>query len=233
MALLKKLREKEKFSESLNVDDKDRMPAKMTVTEIVSFINAEKGEEEEEHSVFFPNLMRLDETLEKLSAAEKGTFTHKFMELASYEDAAKSVKNELDRLVREGYFTKKEASGVYVDAVEAFFKSDIGKRIMSSKNVLREFKFLVSYDDLGLGDKYRKYLSEGSMLQGIADCVFEEDDGYVLVDYKTDRFRDATEFSRYDDQLALYKAALDLILDKPIKECRICSLWLLKTTGTT
>ena len=233
MALLKKLREKEKFSESLNVDDKDRMPAKMTVTEIVSFINAEKGEEEEEHSVFFPNLMRLDETLEKLSAAEKGTFTHKFMELASYEDAAKSVKNELDRLVREGYFTKKEASGVYVDAVEAFFKSDIGKRIMSSKNVLREFKFLVSYDDLGLGDKYNEYLSKGSMLQGIADCVFEEDDGYVLVDYKTDRFRDATEFSRYDDQLALYKAALDLILDKPIKECRICSLWLLKTTGTT
>ena len=122
---------------------------------------------------------------------------------------------------------------MYVDAVEAFFKSDIGKRIMSSKNVLREFKFLVSYDDLGLGDRYRKYLSEGSMIQGIADCVFEEDDGYVLVDYKTDRFRDATEFSRYDDQLALYKAALDLILDKPIKECRICSLWLLKTTGTT
>ena len=27
------------------------------------------------------------------------------------------------------------------------------------------------------------------MLQGIADCVFEEHDGYVLVDYKTDRVK--------------------------------------------
>ena len=229
--LLKELEEKEAFSRKIRAADKEKKPAKMSVTEIVSSINAEKGDDEED--VFYPNLMRLDETVDKLSSAEKGTFTHKFMELANYENAQKSAREELDRLVREGYFTKKEASGVYIDAVEAFFGSDIGKRIMSSKNVLREFKFLVSYDELGLGDKYNEYLSKGSMLQGIADCVFEEDDGYVLVDYKTDRFKDATEFSRYDDQLALYKAALDLILDKPIKECRICSLWLLKTTGTT
>ena len=231
MKLLKKLEEMERFNEQLRERADDTRPAKMTVTEIVSSINAAKGEEE--HDVFFPNLMRLDETLDKLSAAEKGTFTHKFMELADYKKARANVKEELERLVSEGFFTKKEASGVYTDAVEAFFRSDIGKRIMSSDNVLREFKFLVSYEDLGLGESYSEYLTKGSMLQGIADCVFEENDGYVLVDYKTDRFRDSSEFSLYDDQLSLYKAALDLILDKPVKECRICSLWLLKTTGTT
>ena len=35
------------------------------------------------------------------------------------------------------------------------------------------------------------------MLQGIADCIFEEDGGYVLVDYKTDNFKELSELMKY------------------------------------
>lgn len=98
--------------------ERSRLPAKLTVTEIVQ---AEKekmlGEKNPE---FFPNLPRLNDELDKLTAAEKGTFTHKFMQLADYGRAQKSVREELNRLVEQGFFTPKEAQGVYVDRLESF-----------------------------------------------------------------------------------------------------------------
>lgn len=62
------------------------------------------------------------------------------------------------------------------------------------------------------------------MLQGIADCIFEEPDGYVIVDYKTDRVSSLEALKdRYSPQLTLYKAAFDILLDKPVKSCYIYS----------
>ena len=61
------------------------------------------------------------------------------------------------------------------------------------------------------------------MLQGVADCLFLEDDAYILVDYKTDDFKDISELYTYQTQLELYKYALNKILDKPVKACYIYS----------
>ena len=93
----------------------------------------------------------------------------------------------------------------------------------SSPVKMREKKFLISYDDLDLPDKYGEYLAKGSMLQGIADCIFLEGDGYILVDYKTDDFKDISELYTYRTQLELYKAAFDKLFDKPVKACYIYS----------
>ena len=195
--------------------------SKMTVTEIVSAIKEKQlgGKNPE----FFPSLPRLSDELEKLNSAQKGTCTHLFMELADYSSAEKSVRNELKRLTDEGFFTEKEASGVYISAVEKYFSGEFYQRVKRSDKVLREKKFLVSSDVLGLDEKYSEYLSDGSMLQGVADCIFSEDDSYVLVDYKTDNVTDVSELYNYKTQLELYKAALDVILDKPVKSCYIYS----------
>ena len=65
------------------------------------------------------------------------------------------------------------------------------------------------------------------ILQGIADCLFEEQDGWVLLDYKTDRVRgrfgsdeevDAEMQVRYGIQLNLYKKAIEEIVKIDIKE---------------
>lgn len=66
------------------------------------------------------------------------------------------------------------------------------------------------------------------MLQGIADCIFHEPDGYVIVDYKTDRFKDLSQLMGYKTQLALYKASFEMILGEKIKSCYIYSFWLRK-----
>ena len=195
--------------------------AKMTVTEIVA--EEKRIGYGEKNPEFFPQLPRLSDELGRLSAAKKGTCTHLFMELADYPSAEKSVREELARLTDMGYFSEQEAKGVYIGAVESFFSGAFYKRLKASGRIMREKKFLVSFDDLGLPDKYRRYLSDGSMLQGVADCIFEENGGYILVDYKTDNVKAVSELYGYKTQLELYKAALDLILDKPVTACYIYS----------
>ncbi len=220
------------------------LPSKLSVTEIVQ-------REHEQNSIasiassddngdmigfnpdFFPSLPKLDDKGSKLTAAEKGTVTHKFMELADYSLAETSVKKELERLVKRGYFTEREASGVYVDRLSAFFASDFYQRMKNSDIIMREKKFMVAMKDIDVDEKYKGITGEDGIIQGIADCVFKEDDGYVIVDYKTDNFKNEAGMEKYGTQLEFYKAALELVLgsDTPdgtirkanIKSCYIYS----------
>ena len=134
------------------------------------------------------------------------------MELADYSLAELSVKDELDRLVKDGFFTPKEASGVYVERLNAFFSSEFYLRMKNSDEIMREKKFLVAMKDIAVDDKYSGITGEDGMIQGIADCVFKEDDGYVIVDYKTDNFKDESDMDKYGTQLEFYKAALEIVL---------------------
>ena len=59
------------------------------------------------------------------------------------------------------------------------------------------------------------------LLQGVIDLFFEEDDGVVLVDFKSDRVTKATRAARaeeYAGQLNAYAEALSRITGKPVKE---------------
>ena len=89
---------------------------------------------------------------------------------------------------------------------------------MLSQEVLRELPFTYAYDG-GDGDY--------QILQGIADCLFKEEDGWVLLDYKTDRIRgrfssaaeaDEEMQHQYGIQLNLYKHAIEEIVKIEIKE---------------
>ena len=198
------------------------LPSKLSVTEIVRIENEQKAISESPkdetgdiigfNPEFFPSLPKLDENRSRLTAAERGTFTHKFMELADYSLAELSVKDELDRLVKDGFFTPKEASGVYVERLNAFFSSEFYLRMKNSDEIMREKKFLVAMKDISVDDKYSGITGEDGMIQGIADCVFKEDDGYVIVDYKTDNFKDESDMDKYGTQLEFYKAALEIVL---------------------
>lgn len=59
---------------------------------------------------------------------------------------------------------------------------------------------------------------EKVILQGIIDAFIMEDDGIILVDYKTDRVKDGEELrNRYQKQIDLYSEALEQILGKKVK----------------
>ena len=65
------------------------------------------------------------------------------------------------------------------------------------------------------------YVDEKIRLQGIIDCFFEEEDGIVLLDYKTDYVEEEKVdeiIERYRAQLKYYKDALEKITEKRVKE---------------
>ena len=66
---------------------------------------------------------------------------------------------------------------------------------------------------------------EPVLVQGIIDVFWEEEDGIVLLDYKTDRVENAGELlMRYRAQLLLYADALDRsFAGKKVKEILIYS----------
>ena len=65
---------------------------------------------------------------------------------------------------------------------------------------------------------------ETVLVQGVIDCYFEEEDGLVLLDYKTDRVHKARELAdRYRVQLDYYARALTQLTGKTVKERLIWS----------
>ena len=68
---------------------------------------------------------------------------------------------------------------------------------------------------------------ETILVQGIIDVFFEEEDGLVVLDYKTDKVRAAAELTeKYHAQLDYYGQALEQLLQKPVKEKIIYSFTL-------
>ena len=59
---------------------------------------------------------------------------------------------------------------------------------------------------------------EKVILQGIIDAFIMEEEGIILVDYKTDRVKDGEELrNRYQKQIDLYSEALEQILGKKVR----------------
>ena len=66
---------------------------------------------------------------------------------------------------------------------------------------------------------------EMTQIQGIIDVFFEEKDGIVLLDYKTDHVKEENALKeRYAVQLRLYAEALEQLTGKKVKEKLIYSV---------
>jgi ATP-dependent helicase/nuclease subunit A len=102
--------------------------------------------------------------------------------------------------------------------------SDFAKRMFESDNIYREIKVstFVPVNELENTDFNDKVL-----IQGIADCVFEENGELVLVDYKTDKVKSPEELlSLYKNQISFYKKAVAKTLKKPVKQALLYSFCL-------
>lgn len=171
-----------------------------------------------------------------LSGAERGTAVHTFLQYADFAAASANVPAETARLRAQGRLTAKQAEAVARSGISAFFSTELYARIRAAKQVWREKKFTVRLSDLQLSGSLealgREYTGTEGMLIGIMDLVFEEQDGIVLVDYKTDRVQQASALlEHYTEQIRLYAEALRLLMQKPVKGCYLYSLTLNETVA--
>ena len=151
---------------------------------------------------------------------EYGNAIHKVMQYIRYEACVDlpGVKGELTRLAEQGFITEEQASAVDCETIFRFFDSELGRKLCSGVNVLREFKFSILDD----ANRYGEELDhEQVLLQGVVDCALIEDDGITVIDFKTDRVTEesmASVAERYKLQVGAYAEALSRIYQTKIKE---------------
>lgn len=144
--------------------------------------------------------------------ALRGTAVHRVMECLDFvrmaeldrkdqEGVAAFVKEELFRMENSGEVTKEMKELVPPAMIEAFVKSGVAGRMADAAlkgNLFKEKPFVMEQD--------------GILIQGIIDVFWVEEDGIVVLDYKTDRVKAAEELVlRYQTQLKLYGDALKRI----------------------
>ena len=148
-----------------------------------------------------------------LTAAQRGTATHLFLQFADYAccTTGEGIAAELSRMERDAFLTTEQAGAVDQDHVLNFFCSELGQWLLSQKEVRREFKFSLLVD---AGQWYPEAAGEQTMLQGVVDCFVVEPDGITVLDFKTDRTPDP---ERYRSQMDAYAKALSRIWQLPVK----------------
>lgn len=159
----------------------------------------------------------------KLTAAEKGTIYHRIMERIEFNRAGREgmtyLEAETKKMVATEILTEEELHAVRLERILKFFAGELGQRAAAAFDrgcVQRERAFDLLVDLNG----------EEVIVQGIIDCYFEEEDGIVLIDYKTNWIDAGKPFAEeekrlkaaYTRQIQIYKSALECTLGKPVKE---------------
>ena len=156
-----------------------------------------------------------------LTPAERGIAVHAFMQYADYAAAADQPEAELTRLTEKGFLTEEQAAAIDLRVLLDFFGSTLYRRMEGAVHLDREVRFLTELSSRRIDPTLPADLPEEMVVvQGVADCVFEEPDGLVILDFKTDRVKDMEQLvSLYGDQLRIYAKALAESYGKPVKEC--------------
>lgn len=152
----------------------------------------------------------------RLTAADIGTAVHAIMQHIPLDRKMDltEVRTFIDSLVGMEILSEAEARAVRPEDIVRFYDSEMAERLHAAKAIKREVPFTYTKEDED-GDH--------QIIQGIIDCLFEEEDGWVLLDYKTDSIRHLPEparemTARYGVQLSVYGEAVEAILRVPIKE---------------
>ncbi|MBT2653814.1 helicase-exonuclease AddAB subunit AddA [Bacillus sp. ISL-18] len=165
----------------------------------------------------------------QLSPAERGTAMHMVMQHVDLKKEVneKAIAEQLNWMVNNELLTPEQSEVIDAKLIAQFFTSPLGQRFFKAKAVHREVPFTVSlpahdvYPDWNEGD-------ESVFVQGIIDCILEDENGLVLIDYKsdgiTDRykggFNQAKEIleNRYKLQINLYTKAIEQIWKRNVTE---------------
>ena len=154
-----------------------------------------------------------------LTAAEKGTATHKIIEFIDF-NKTDELDAEIERLYEWQFITEREAEAVNRDKFKAFFDSELFGRIKKSPLVKREMRFLTELPAYKVNPKLKdNHGDEKIIVQGAVDLCFEENGNIIVVDFKTDRTDSPQALAEaYGEQLSVYAQACAKIFEKPVKE---------------
>ncbi|HOV78616.1 MAG TPA: helicase-exonuclease AddAB subunit AddA [Bacillota bacterium] len=158
-----------------------------------------------------------------LTAAEAGSAVHLVMQHLDLKDALDlpSINRQIAVMVEKELLTSEQAEAVQAWKIADFFRGELGRRVLAGNRVFRELHFTLVlpaeeiYPDIGAN------VSEKVLVQGVVDCLVDEGDGGLLLDYKTDRTAPAEAglaAAKHSGQISLYARAVEEILGVRVKE---------------
>ena len=159
-----------------------------------------------------------------LSASEIGTAMHVVMQHLDFQGqlTIQGIGSQVEAMLQKEILTLEDRQAIDIKAIAGLFNTPLGNRMLEAKAVLREIPFT-----LGLPGHlvHREIPSSGEeivVVQGVIDCLLEEEDGLVLIDYKTNYVKDEADLVRiteeYQGQMNLYSLAVESSLKKKVKE---------------
>lgn len=166
---------------------------------------------------------------QKQSGSRRGSAFHRVMELLDFANLPETqsvkeltawVNERMQGFLADGRLSEEEHACIQPQKLAVFLCSDEARRMKAAARqglLHKEQPFI-----LGLAaDQVKPEFpaQETVLIQGIIDVYWEEADGLVVLDYKTDRVNTANELTeRYQAQLDYYSEALERITGKGVKE---------------
>lgn len=175
-----------------------------------------------------PEFMQED----RMTASRIGSLNHFFMQKIDFSEfQARSIQQypsvlnqQANRLLNQGYLTKQEIGHLAVDSISHFLASSLGQEMIdNAANIQKErpYSYWVKASELfqNLPQASLKFAEDHVLIHGVIDAYWlRSNEGFVLIDYKTDRFHPSAHLSKeeqlarlklkYQTQLSLYAQAL-------------------------
>jgi ATP-dependent helicase/nuclease subunit A len=138
------------------------------------------------------------------SGTRFGALVHAVLGLVPLDASATDVRRLAEQQVRVLGASESERDAV-VPLVAAALQHDLFARARQAqrRGRLRRETPLAFVDD------------QGFMVEGVVDLAFEEDDGWIVVDFKTDQEIETGQLQTYLRQVALYAAAIRRATGRP------------------
>lgn len=213
-------------------EEAGRMKLKFTVSELKkrTALAEEAGQEMYEEPEVIPLIPGFLKEEEVLTGAPRGSAYHKLLELLDFTEEydEESLPRAVAALRKDGRLTAEMAECIRLDDILRFLRCESGRRMgrAAQRGMLyKEQPFVLGIDASEIYPQDQS--GEKILVQGIIDVYFEEKDGIVVLDYKTDRVRSAGELcEKYHAQLDYYAQALTQLTGKAVKEKIIYSFTL-------
>ena len=206
----------------------EKVESATSVTKVKKLLNEEENTAEFKTQNIKPKFLSEDKG-NIITAAQKGTLIHLCLKLMNEKEEydENKIKELIEQLVLKDIITQKEADAIDKSILISYIQSELWNELKTAKSVCKEVPF---YINLPANEVYNLEVKDNVLVQGIIDLYYiSKDDELILVDYKTDFVRNEQELIKeYQNQLKIYKTALEQSLKKKVDKVYIYSLYLNK-----
>ena len=152
---------------------------------------------------------------------EQGTAYHVVMQCLNLQQELDelSIGKQIEEMVKREQLAPEERGMLDPRLIASFFQNPLGQRLLKARQLWRELPFTLTLPAMQLFPDWQGD-EEEVLIQGVIDCLFQEDDGLVLIDYKLSGKDNVPEppQERYHLQLTYYSRAIEQIRKERVKE---------------